>query len=191
MGRYFAKMKPSMIITENYQHILWNMSLRGGCAFNEENKGFVLDFGDFWNIKRPKWQPNYPRETFEIDIGSINIKMFRTKHIPDTARSWETSFWSCGLIIDNRVMFTSDTRYDEDLLKTYDSIFNLEMIFHDCQFFTGGVHASLEELKDLPSGIKEKMILTHYGDNWENYTDRAEKYGFLSIGRQHVFYRFD
>ncbi len=191
MGKYSAKKKPSMVITENYQHILWNMSLRGGCAFNEEKKGYVLDFGDFWHIRRPNWQPNYPRETYEIQIGSINIKMFRTMHIPDNSRTWETSFWSCGLIIDDRVMFTGDTRYDEDLVKSFDSIFKLEMIFHDCQFFTGGVHASLEELNELPPGIKERMILTHYGDNWENYTKRVENYGFRCLGQQHVFYQFD
>ncbi len=191
MGKYFAKRKPVMVITENYQHILWNMSLRGGCAFNEEKKGFVLDFGDFWKVIRPEWLKNYPRETFETSIGSINIKMFRTKHIPDTSKSWETSFWSCGLIIDDRVMFTSDTRYDDELIVSYDKLFKLENIFHDCQLFTGGVHASLDELNGLPPEIKAKTVLTHYGDNWETYEERVKDYGFIGLGRQHVYYQFD
>ena len=191
MGMFFAKKKPSIVITENYQDILWEMSLRGGCAYNEEINGSVLNFTDFWKIIRPERMPNYPRETYAANVGSINIKMFRTKHIPRTSKSWETSFWSCGLIIDDRVMFTSDTRYDEELILSYSRLFRLENIFHDCQFFTGGVHASLDELNELPREIKSKIILTHYGDNWETYEERVHDYGFAGLGLQHVFYQFD
>ena len=190
VNRYFARRKPKMVINETYQHILWDMSLRGGCAFSEENKGAVLTFADFFDIIRPRWLPNYPRETLEVNIGEINIKMFRTKHIPDSSDSWETSFWSCGLIIDDRIMFTSDTRYDPELITGYDEIFNFELIFHDCQFFTGGVHASIEELKQLPEKIKSKMYLSHYGDNWENFENKVKEYGFKGLARQHIFYNF-
>ncbi|MGA2142874.1 MAG: MBL fold metallo-hydrolase [Brevinematales bacterium] len=191
MGRYFAKKKPGMVITESYQDILWDMSLRGGCSFNEENKVQVLGFADFWDVIRPVRLENYPRETFEAVVGNINLKMFRTKHIPDSSKSWETSFWSCGLIIDEKVMFTSDTRYDEELIVAYDRLFKLESIFHDCQFFTGGVHASLDELNGLPQEIKAKTILVHYGDSWETYEERAKEYGFKALGRQHVYYQYE
>ena len=39
MSRYMTKSKPTMIINETYQHILWDMSLRGGSAYNEEEAG--------------------------------------------------------------------------------------------------------------------------------------------------------
>lgn len=190
VGRYFARKKPVMVINETYQHILWDMSLRGGCAFSEEKAGAVLTFGDFWEINRPKWLVNYPRETLEANVGGINLKLFRTKHIPDNSDSWETSFWSCGLIIDDKVMFTSDTRFDADLIDTYDKLFKFEMIFHDCQFFTGGVHASLDELNELPPAIKKKTYLTHYGDNWEKFEPKVEEYGFAGLCKQHVHYNF-
>lgn len=190
LGRYATKRKPTIVINETYQHILWDMSLRGGAAYNEEDAGDILGFHDFFDVIHPLWLPNYPRETFYTDINSINIKIMRTKHIPDSSWDWQSSFWSCGLIIDDRIMFTSDTRYDPKLVLSFDEMFNLEAIFHDCQFFTGGVHASLEELNQLPPEVKKKMYLTHYGDNWEDYTDKVEEYGFAGLARQHVHYIF-
>ena len=191
MGRYATKKKPVMIVNETYQHILWDMSLRGGAAYNEEEAKDTLSFSDFWNIIRPQWLPDYPRETFSARLGKIDIKMMRTKHIPDSSYDWQSSFWSCGVIIDERILFTSDTRYDYDLIDFYEKKFKLEAIFHDCQFFTGGVHASLEEIKEFPPDIKSKMYLTHYGDNWEEFEDKVEKYGFAGLAKQHVYYVFD
>ena len=81
MGRYATKKKPVMVINETYQHILWDMSLRGGSAYNEEEAKDMLSFCDFWDIIRPQWLPDYPRETFSTKIGNIDIKMMRTKHI--------------------------------------------------------------------------------------------------------------
>lgn len=191
MGRYATKKKPVMIVNETYQHILWDMSLRGGAAYNEEEAKDTLSFSDFWNIIRPQWLPDYPRETFSARLGKIDIKMMRTKHIPDSSYDWQSSFWSCGVIIDERILFTSDTRYDYDLIDFYEKKFKLEAIFHDCQFFTGGVHASLEEIKQFPPDIKNKMYLTHYGDNWEEFEDKVAKYGFAGLAKQHVYYVFD
>ncbi|HPI22348.1 MAG TPA: MBL fold metallo-hydrolase [Spirochaetota bacterium] len=190
IGRYVSKKKPVMIINETYQYILWDMSLRGGCAYNEEEARDMLGFSDFWDVVRPQWMPDYTRETFSATIGAIDIKMMRTKHIPDSSSDWQSSFWSCGVIIDDRVMFTSDTRYDEDLVLSYDKRFNFEAIFHDCQFYTGGVHASLEELKNLPADVKKKMYLSHYNDNWEEFEGTVREYGFADLAKQHVYYAF-
>jgi len=35
------------------------------------------------------------------------------------------------------------------------------------------------------------MILTHYGDNWEQFEAKVKEYGFYGLAKQHVFYRFD
>lgn len=191
MGRYFTKEKPNMVITETYQHILWDMSMRGGCEYNEEDAGDVLHFKDFWDIIRPQWLPDYNRETYGVKVGDIDIKIMRTKHIPDSSYDWQSSFWSCGLIIDDRVFFTSDTRYDHDLVDHYESRFNFEAIFHDCQFFTGGVHASIDELNNFSYETKRKMYLTHYGDNWEENEIKVSSYGFAGLAKQHVFYTFN
>ncbi len=191
MNRYVTGKKPSMIINDAFMEILWDTSLRGGCAYNEGKGDSKLGFKDFWKIKKPKLLEDYPRETFQTNIGSINLKLVRTKHIPDSAYNWERSFWSCAVIIDNKILFTSDTRYDRDLILKYDKIFNFDIIFHDTQFFTGGVHSSIDELKQFSKKIKSKMFLTHYSDNWEDYIDKVKGYGFKGFADQHVFYCFE
>ena len=188
MGRYVTQKKPNLVITEVYEHILWDMSLRGGIAFNENDASDVLTIYDFFNIIRPQYLEGYPRETFEVQMGKINLKMMRTKHIPDNSASWKSSFWSCGLIIDDRILFTSDTRYDPDLIKDFEKRFLFNTIFHDCQFFTGGVHASLSEINKLPGPIKKKTYLTHYGDNWEQFAEEIKASGFAGLAQQSVYY---
>lgn len=190
MYRYVARKKPRIIINKIFQHFLWDLSLRGGSSYNEEHEGSMLSFSDMWEVINPMWLPGYPRETMEANLGSINLKIFRTKHIPDFPDSWQNSFWSSGLIIDDRIMFTSDTRFDDDLISSFTSRFDLEIIFHDVQFFTGGVHAGIEELKVLPENLKQKMILMHYGDNWEENEGKVKSYGFHSLAKQWHHYVF-
>ena len=42
--------------------------------------------------------------------------MPRTLHFPDNATSWRECAWSCGVIIDDRIFFTSDTQFDRELV---------------------------------------------------------------------------
>ena len=190
LGRYSSKRKPMIIINEAYQHLLWDMSLRGGVGYNEKEASIMLSFKSFFDITRPTMLTDYPRRTFGAKIGNIDIKIMRTKHIPDSSSDWLSSFWSCGVIIDDRILYTSDTRFDSDLLNHYEKRFDFEAIFHDCQFFTGGVHASLEELNTLQVKLKNKIYLSHYGDNWEDYLDMIEACGFAGLAKQHVYYNF-
>ncbi len=190
MNRYVTRKKPTIVINDIYQHILWENSLRGGSGFNEEEAGKLLGFADLWNVIRPKWLVNYPRETYEANVGSINLKIFRTIHIPDSSLEWETAFWSSGIVIDDRIMFTSDTKFDKQLLDDYDKKFGFELIFHDCQLYQGGVHASLEELRTLPDKFRKKMVLMHYGDNWKQFESKVKEYGFIDFARQWHFYDF-
>ncbi len=186
-GRYVLQQKPTMIVTRAYEKILWEQSLRGGSELSEKAP---LAFPDLWNVVRPKKLKNYPRETFETNIGGINIKMPRTMHFPDRAKSWRGCAWSCAVIIDDRILFTSDTRFDPELLESFDRMFNFEVIFHDCQMFTGGVHASIDELCTLPDSLRRRMVLMHYGDNWRDFRDQAKQAGFHSWAKERHTYTF-
>lgn len=186
-GRYVLQRKPHMVITKTYEKILWEQSLRGGSELSEHTP---LKFSDLWQTTRPKKLKGYPRETFAADVGGISVKMPRTLHFPDSAKSWRDCAWSCAVIIDDRVLFTSDTRFDPDLIIKYDEMFNFETIFHDCQMFTGGVHASLEELMTLPEFIKRKIVLMHYGDNWRDFRGRAREGKFHSWAKEGHTYTF-
>jgi hypothetical protein len=50
------------------------------------------------------------------------------------------------------------------------------------------VHASYDELKTLPDKYKGRMLLTHYADNWQQFT--PEKDGFLGFAQPDLYYRF-
>ena len=191
VNRYLTGKKPNIIISEEFEEILWNHSLRGGSAYSEVKDGQPLVFTDFWRVISPTEVDDIERETWETKLGDLDIKMPRTKHFPDNSKSWKDSFWSCGVLFDERVLFTSDTRYDPDLLVEFDRRYNLEMIFHDCQFFTGGVHASLDELSQLPDSLKCKMALMHYADDWQQYEEQVRTAGFHSFARQNHSYIFE
>ncbi|HTX73661.1 MAG TPA: MBL fold metallo-hydrolase [Rectinemataceae bacterium] len=191
VNRYGPRQKPTMIVTERLRKILWSMSLRGGSAYNEEHDGRYLEMEDFWNFITPIPLRPAARQLCETRIGDIRIKLFRTMHIPDSARDWRSSFPSYGLIIDDRVLFTSDTRYDPQMVERFEEEHRFEAIFHDCQMFTGGVHASIEELAGLPEPIRAKTRLMHYGDNVDAFSGRITELGFAGLAGQWTSYVFD
>jgi ribonuclease BN (tRNA processing enzyme) len=86
------------------------------------------------------------------------------------------------LFIDNKVLFTGDTKFDKELLDTYGS--KSELILHDASFEPNPVHASMQKLRKLPKKLKEKTLLMHYGDNWK--TQNIE--GFMGLVKEGVRY---
>lgn len=189
IGRYVTKIKPNIIITDEYKNRLWENSLKGGNAWGECNDGRILEFEDYFEQIRPELISETPRPLYQAKIGSIDIKLFRTKHMPDNALSWKDSFFSYGVIIDERILFPSDTRFDVDMIFWLYNKYPIEVIFHDCQFYSGGVHASYDELKQLPEEIKSKMYLCHYGDYYENFTPKND--GFADFVQEGCYYDFD
>lgn len=190
MGRYVTKNKATMVITDEYKKILWNQSLKGGNAYSEYKKGKYLSFDDYFYQIKPKLISKKPRPLYQTNVGSIDIKMFRTMHIPETAKSWKNSFLSTGVLIDERILYPSDTRFDADLIYwMLEKYPNIEYIFHDCQFFPGGVHAYYGDLKTLPLEIRNKIFLCHYGDNFNQENPIQD--GFAGYAQQGVYYNFD
>ncbi len=190
MDRYVTRKKANIYIPAKYQKLLWEMSLKGGAAFNERHNGKDLAFEDLWNPVRPKKSGKFSRETWQTTVGAIDLTMFRTMHIPDSAAGWADSFWSFGILVDERFLFTGDTRFDPALLDEFTAACDPEIIFHDCQFFTGGVHAGLDELATLPGELKKQIILVHYGDNWESMRKNVKALGFKGLAKQWTYYDF-
>lgn len=189
LGRYVSKEKPRMIITKEYEEILWNFSLKGGCAFNERKINKYLEFSDFFESIRPEKIMDTPMPILNIDFKNINFKLFQTSHIPDSSKDWRDSHLSYGVIIDNTILFTSDTKYSEDMIYGLLNEFKeIKFIFHDCQFFSGGVHASYQELLNFPVDIREKMYLTHYGDNYEEFDVKKDFFGGLTEQGHYYFF---
>lgn len=190
MGRYVVRSRPKMIVTPGFQRQLWNESLKGGGAHNERVHGRNLRFTDLWEPIRPTPVVGADRDEHEVAVGSISIRMLRTMHIPSNAESWRDSAYSVGIVIDNRVVFSGDTRFDRDFVTTVGAAPTIETIFHDVQFFPGGVHAPLDDLATLPRELRRKMTLMHYGDNWSDKAEQVAELGFAGFARQGCFYRF-
>jgi ribonuclease BN (tRNA processing enzyme) len=190
VNRYVMHRKTTMVVPERLRKVLWSMSLRGGASYNEETAGENLEFADFWNEITPTRVKGADRELCEAQVGDIALRLFRTKHIPDSASDWRGSFPSYGLILDDRVLFTADTRYDPEMIVDLDAKYGFEAIFHDCQLFTGGVHASIDEIAGLPPAIRAKTRLMHYGDKIEEFRPRIVELGFAGIVEQWKTYSF-
>lgn len=180
--RYMNKPKLRMIINEEYQDILWNLTLKGGLAWNEIVDGRHLRFDDYFDPVRPVEIATHPRQTLAVDEGDIHIEMYRTRHIPEQAESWETAMVSYGLFIDNRIFISVDTQFDEALIHDYAP--RSEIMFHDVQFFSGSVHAPFDDLATLSAEIREKMYFIHYPDDWQAHAVT----GFAGFAQQGLRY---
>ncbi|MFH1050393.1 MAG: MBL fold metallo-hydrolase [bacterium] len=177
--------KLKLITTKEYKDILWNYSLKGGLEWNEKKGNTRLKITDYFDILLAKPLSSKDRTKYKIKYKGIDIELFGTNHIPDTAKTQKQAFISYGLMIDKKVMYTSDTKFDKSLLDIYAD--KAEVIFHDCSFTKNPVHASYDELKTLPEKWKKKIYLMHYNDDYRKFKDD----GFAGVTQFGIKYIFD
>ncbi|NIQ01874.1 MAG: MBL fold metallo-hydrolase [Nitrospinaceae bacterium] len=200
MNRYAEKpTQPKLIILRDYQDLLWSKSLSGGAEFCESQQGRSLQLSDFFDILRPTTVEDYGRKCWEIKYGPLELLIMRTRHFPDSATSVDESQWCSGLLVNKRVWISGDTMFDYEYPERFHR--EAEVMFHDCQLFQGGVHASYQELMTLPKEIRGKIFLYHFGDNWdhpETWVKNTDKFtgdplqdGFLGWTEQQVAYDFE
>ena len=190
--------KPKIIILKDYQDLLWNKSLAGGAEFCEVAQGQPLQLIDFFDILRPKDTEVLGRKLWSYQHGPIELVLMRTRHFPDSAISIDDAQWCTGILINRRVWISGDTMFDRDYPMCFSKI--SEVMFHDCQMFQGGIHASYRQLMTLPDEVRGKIYLYHYNDNWDepgtwvqdsdNFTGEPIKDGFLGWAEQQVAYDF-
>ena len=188
-GKYITKRPLNLVITDEFKKALWKESLAGGIQYSEDGK---MTFDDYFNQIKPVRILKKPFEMYETNVGSINIKLFRTRHVTTRKNSLKQSQISYGLIIDDRVLFTADTQFNRSqlnyLLYNYRGI---EVIFHDCDVmgYSRGVHAAYDELVTLPKVIKEKTYLCHYSEAVSTIDALVD--GFAGLAKHWVYYDFD
>lgn len=188
-GKYITKRLVNLVITDEFKKCLWEESLKGGIQYSEEG---VMTFDDYFNQIKPVRIQKKPFEMFETNVGSINIKLFRTRHVTTRKKSLKKSQISYGLIIDDRILFTADTQFNPSQLQfLLDKYKNIEVIFHDCDVmgYSRGVHAAYDELVTLPKEIKEKTFLSHYSEAVSTIDALVD--GFAGLAKHWVYYDFD
>jgi len=189
-NRYIGRLKMkkpkiNIVAPGPFANLLYNQTLKGTLATNEageNNQG--LGFNDWFDLTEPELVVGSEefRETYHVNFGGIDLQIFRTMHVPDTAKSWRDSAWSTGILIDQKVLVSGDTRFDAEMIRTYAD--QSQLIFHDAALFDDKVHASIGQLRTLQSEVKGKMHLIHYGDNWPEHSIE----GFAGWAQQGVRY---
>ena len=183
-SHYLLNKTPRIILAESYKDILWERTLRGGCEHRENG---TFQFEDLAELIVPGQTAESPREIYEVEIEGIGLTIFRTVHIPTEGDNSGSKFWSTGLLIDGRVLFTADTRFDPLLFEQL-PMGNVDTLFHDCQLYEPGVvHATYDQLKTLDAGLRSKMHLTHYGDTYETFDPPTD--GFVGFAQPWAIYQ--
>lgn len=184
-NRYVAipsgRPKLTMLTTDEYRSVLWNQSLRGGLEYNEmHGDGRRLGFDDFYDVHTIAPLSNsLGRATFKTEFKGITIELFHTNHIPGEAESANDAFITYGMLIDDRVFISGDTKFDEDLIMLYKD--RAEVFFHDASLTRNAVHASVAELCTLPDSVRKRMYLMHYQD--EAQPSDASDFAGLAVSR--------
>ncbi|MDA0710394.1 MAG: MBL fold metallo-hydrolase [bacterium] len=159
--------KPNIYVPSPLAEKLWAFSLRGGLEDIETGGASLSDYFNLIVVKN------------EFEIEGVHFEVVRTNHVANR--------FCCGLMIDKRVLFSGDTQFDPAMVERHGE--DAEKIFHDCQFFTGGIHASLDELSTLPKSIRQKTKLMHLPDNHVDHIETVEQHGFGFV-EQHTPYSF-
>lgn len=184
VDRYVKKQKCNLVITDEFKQLLWNESLKGGLKVNEEGS---LSLDDYFVQIKPEQILTEPFEMYEANVGSINVKLFRTKHV--TCSDPEVFQISYGLMIDDRVLYPCDTQFNPEQIDYLVNNFPVKVIFHDCDIsgYSEGVHASYAQLKTLPDEIRAMTYLCHYNGRAEEINPQDD--GFKKFARPGVWYR--
>ena len=165
MNKYVTKTKPVMVINETYQHILWEMSLRGGIGYNEEVAANILSFSDIFEVIRPQFVPGFTRETLSARVGSIEVTMMRTMHIPDSSRDWRSSFWGSLRCHHRQPVFSPAT---PALTRTSSWSMTAGSISRPysmtASFSPAGFTRPWMSWARLPDDVKRRIYLSHVGD---------------------------
>ena len=95
-------------------------------------------------------------------------------HVPPTAKTVEECASSFGVLIDDCVWYSGDTMFNIELIQKYAN--RSKILFHDTSISENPVHASLDQLKTLPTEIKNRMYLVHY-DATKTFLANTEGFG--------------
>ncbi len=145
---------------------LWDHSLRGGLGVLAGREAQLEDYFEVVAMQ-PAGQGTPDRFCM---LDRYESSIVPTDHV----RIQQTRDWpSFGLLISDRqsddtVFYTGDTRFDPAGLG--EILQAAKMIFHEVLLidYPESVHATISELRTLPEAIREKMILFHYDDMWDN-----------------------
>lgn len=155
LSRFFGQIaQPELFCHTSVENKLRTMLMAG---LEKTTRG-LQTFNDYFQIGQ--------QGASRFDWNKIRFHLTPAIHVPDQ----NNPMWSYGLVIKpcegKSAWISSDTVFDVDRMSAYVSLFEPDIIFHDCETtsFKTGVHAHYEDLKTLPDKVRAKMWLYHYDD---------------------------
>ena len=147
---------------------LWDNCLRGSMEtlIYQDGKPRITTLHDYADIHIV-----IPQQPF--DIFGLPCEIFPVIHTPQKP--------AFGIILDNRVAFTSDCTFSQKRIETLLDR-NVSLIFHEVYFsapYPHAVHTSIDEIAELPEDIRKLIVLMHYADDTtKDAFASARKLGF-------------
>lgn len=130
---------------------LWDRSLRGSMeSVHGVKTKFTLD--DYFDV-----QILYLFEP--VEIQGVQVEIFEVPHVPGKP--------SYGVILNGEIAYTSDCVYVPAMIEGLLGE-GCKRIFHDAYFgsrYPHQVHASYDDLAQLPLDIRERITIMHYNDS--------------------------
>lgn len=153
-SRYLYQRRPKLYLEPDLYSLLWDQCLAGSMADTSNGPSFLEDFFEIHFI-----------QDHHFTAAGCHFRTFPTLHTLGKP--------SYGLIINEQLMFTSDTTPLPNLA----DFFSKGLIIHDvCLQAKNPVHATLQQLlAQYPLALRKRMLLIHYGDTIELYRALIER----------------
>lgn len=167
-SKFILDKKLDLFVPEEFKNILWDGTLKGGLGIVDGRNATLYDY-------------------FNVKHHSPLFSMNRTKHCSRTIRGCDdtfseiTTYLPAYSIVFEKMFFSGDTKEVQE-----DKMLLADIVFQDCEFasYPGSVHMQFKDLKNLPSGMKEKMWLYHYSGAPEQHEKKVLDAGFAGIVRR-------
>jgi len=172
-GAYAARRKMKLWLPAPLQHTLWEQHLRGTLENVADGKTSLADYFDIQTVEEGEsfWLTDSRSVGAASDgIGAgadhprLPMRWMTTHHVP--------SKFSCSLVIDSRLFYSSDMVADADLVSSLHQE-GITDFYHDCSFNSSPVHASFEALCQYPAAIRQHTYLMHYGETPKGLEEEA------------------
>ena len=172
--------RPKLFMVSELMTEAWNETLRGGMKSVQKKDCTMSDYFDCHRVS----------DGGAFVWEGIKFQTIQTIHIV-SGFSFRNSY---GLMIEHptrmkpsaadgpyQIFITTDTQYAPNQLNDYYD--DADLIIHDCETapYESGVHASYNDLKQLPEHTKKKIWLTHYQPD---PTQSAVDDGFLGFAQR-------
>jgi len=180
---------PQLISTSEVLERLWARSLSGGLGLRSGGEACLEDY---FAVVPVEESPLGATPQFAL-LDRYELGLVRVDHV----RVHRPFDWpSFGLRIADQktgeyAYYSGDARFDPD--HTLKLLSGAATIFHDTQLDDEPepVHALLSQLRTLPDDVKQKTVLYHYGDTWDQdqYAFVADEFaGFAKPAHRYVIF---